>query len=335
MSKGRGRGRGGEHGKSMIIGTSGDDLALLGTVGKDKIVALEGNDVVNAGDGKDKVWGGDGNDQLNGQGGSDKIWGGAGDDMLSGGAGNDRIWGGDGNDIIYGDDAPAGPVVPPTDGTPPTDVPPVTQGKHSNSGESGRGESGMDGNNDRLFGGAGDDEIHGGIGNDMLHGGSGSDKLFGDEGNDRLMGGSGNDALDGGAGNDRLKGGSGEDKLDGGAGNDKLAGGHGNDMLTGGADADTFKFGEMGGNDTITDFETGVDKIDVSNFEFDAAALAAILTAGIQTAETPAVPDDPATAANESVPAIPGGLKLQLDADTSVLINGATLLTLTVADFIL
>ena len=83
-------------------------------------------------------------------------------------------------------------------------------------------------------------------------------------GNDKLYGQSGNDHLEGGSGHDRLYGGSGHDKLYGQSGNDKLYGGSGNDKLTGGSGSDVFVFEKKSGSDTITDFRTGHDKVDVS-----------------------------------------------------------------------
>ncbi|WP_058754293.1 M10 family metallopeptidase C-terminal domain-containing protein [Sphingomonas endophytica] len=99
---------------------------------------------------------------------------------------------------------------------------------------------------------------------EALEGGSGNDTLIGWNGNDWLSGGAGDDLLDGGAGNDTLLGGAGSDKLNGGAGNDLLDGGAGNDMLYGGAGSDTFRFSQIGGTDTIADFTTGDDRIDLS-----------------------------------------------------------------------
>ena len=42
-----------------------------------------------------------------------------------------------------------------------------------------------------------------------------------------------------------------------------LTGGLGNDVLTGGAGADTFVFANNGSLDSISDFQTGVDHIDL------------------------------------------------------------------------
>ena len=62
---------------------------------------------------------------------------------------------------------------------------------------------------------------------------------------------------------------------------DKLTGGTGDDTLTGGTGADTFVFNENSGKDTITDFDTGNDKIDLSGF--DAAITWEDLSARITT----------------------------------------------------
>jgi len=94
-----------------------------------------------------------------------------------------------------------------------------------------------------------------------LEGGNGKDDLTGTGGEDLLSGGNGKDELFGAGGHDLLLGGNGQDSLDGGDGNDALAGGHGGDWLTGGAGADLFVLGEGGGEDVITDFEVGVDRL--------------------------------------------------------------------------
>lgn len=98
-----------------------------------------------------------------------------------------------------------------------------------------------------------------------LFGAAGDDTLTGGGGNDTLWGGVGNDVLAGGAGNDSIDGGAGADVINGGAGNDTIKGGVGADTLMGGAGADAFVYsstGELG--DTILDFQSGVDKIDVT-----------------------------------------------------------------------
>lgn len=117
---------------------------------------------------------------------------------------------------------------------------------------------------DSLRGGSDEDQLRGGAGDDFIRGRDGADVLKGDVGNDTLKGGSGIDTLIGGGGNDAIVGGSDDDRLDGGAGEDVLNGGRDDDRLTGGEGADVFVFGRDAGNDVITDFENGVDQIDLT-----------------------------------------------------------------------
>lgn len=104
--------------------------------------------------------------------------------------------------------------------------------------------------------------------NNQAMGLGGNDKLRGGNGDDRLLGGTGNDTLSGRNGDDLLHGEAGHDRLFGGAGNDTLVGGSGQDTLKGGKGADTFVFSENPGrridHDIISDFESGIDQIDLS-----------------------------------------------------------------------
>jgi Ca2+-binding RTX toxin-like protein len=72
----------------------------------------------------------------------------------------------------------------------------------------------------------------------------------------------GNASIDAGGGNDTLLGSAGNDSLLGNWGNDTLNGGAGADRLSGGSGTDTFAFGTDWGQDTVTDFRHGVDKLD-------------------------------------------------------------------------
>ena len=106
----------------------------------------------------------------------------------------------------------------------------------------------------------------GGAGTDTL---SGFENLTGSAFNDTLTGSTAANVLMGLAGNDTLNGGAGADMLNGGAGNDTLVGGSGADILTGGLDADRFVFSALadsapGTPDLLTDFEHGIDIIDLS-----------------------------------------------------------------------
>lgn len=74
------------------------------------------------------------------------------------------------------------------------------------------------------------------------------------------------DTLTGTADDDLLAGGMFTDQLDGSVGNDILVDGGGSDTLTGGSGADLFVLDADGQIDTITDFEAGVDLLDLSSF---------------------------------------------------------------------
>lgn len=74
----------------------------------------------------------------------------------------------------------------------------------------------------------------------------------------------GGGSITGTNGRDQIVGGNGNDRLSGGAGEDILVDGGGSDTLTGGAGADVFVFEADGLPDWITDFERGVDRLDLS-----------------------------------------------------------------------
>lgn len=88
-----------------------------------------------------------------------------------------------------------------------------------------------------------------------------------------LPGTSGDDIIVGTSQNDEIYGCAGDDLLDGGSGDDEFFSGPGNDTITGGSGADNFKFfgvPELSKGNTvfekiITDFEEGVDEIDISS----------------------------------------------------------------------
>ena len=105
--------------------------------------------------------------------------------------------------------------------------------------------------------------------NSVSLGDGGADDLSGDASDDTLFAGAGSDILTGGGGSDVLHGGSGADTLQGGLNEDVLAGGNG---------ADTFVFTsaqEAGSGttaDTITDFQSGRDTIDLSSIDADTSS---------------------------------------------------------------
>ena len=121
-----------------------------------------------------------------------------------------------------------------------------------------------------VMGEGGADYIAGGDNSDYLFGGSGDDTIEGGAGRgDLLLGDSGDDSITGGEGADTIFGGEGADTIDGGQGADLIFGDAGDDTLTGGAGADIFAFGPGDGNDTITDFNTDEDNINLSMFGAD------------------------------------------------------------------
>lgn len=164
--------------------------------------------------------------------------------------------------------------------------------------------------NDVFFGLAGNDTMKGGAGNDQLFGGDGTDTLDGGTGGDAMQGGDGNDtyivddvldlvleSVD--QGTDLVKAGisfilsddiekltlTGTGDIDGignaldnviiGNDGDNVLNGHaGKDTLTGGLGADTFVLDWLetssAGKDTIKDFVTGTDHIELSKLAFTA-----------------------------------------------------------------
>ncbi len=115
------------------------------------------------------------------------------------------------------------------------------------------------------------DHLTGDGGANTLKGGGGDDQLFGSgntpgEGNDKLYGGDGDDMLTvTSSGMNELHGGNGDDTITGGGGVDTINGGAGDDQMTGNGGADIFVFspGDGDGDDIITDFTAGEDKINL------------------------------------------------------------------------
>lgn len=260
---------------------------------------------VNAGRGDDVVTAGAGNDFLVGGLGRDRLIGGEGADSFIGGAGNDAISGGNGDDVvIYNVSTDGGDRVNTGNGMDQANISAArgtTQIRLTfTSAEVGNGDASDGGtlaNQDGLLavrlqaegardnpGGTlarFDDEgitftsTTAGVTFDVRDLVSGTAR--GDQFQVVVLATAQDDALDfsdasrsyyvnAGGGNDTITGGEVADFLVGGAGADTLNGGEGMDSLLGGGDADIFAFTDEPGNDTIVDFTSGTDKIDLSSF---------------------------------------------------------------------
>lgn len=225
---------------------------------------------------QDTLIGDAGNNEIAGRAGDDTLSGGAGDDVLRGEGGADVLDGGDGHDVATYYFSETGVSVDLATGT---GLGGEAEGDTLTSIEAVQGSNIGDdillgsnladllqgfGGDDVLEGRDGADIVHGGDGADTINGGNDDDFLLGQSGNDQLDGGAGADNVQGGEGNDVLRGGDGVDRLWAADGDDHLIGGTGDDFLRGGNGADVFMFTDAGGNDTVLDFEVGVDQLDFS-----------------------------------------------------------------------
>lgn len=238
-----------------IISFLGDGVLVDAGTGNDIVNGSVGMDTLNGEAGNDQLFGLDGNDIIAGGGDNDTIWGGAGLDTLNGNNGNDFINGGTEKDKLFGN-----------------------------------------GGDDELRGSAGDDTLSGNAGADELYGGGGKDILLIDDDDTVIDGGSGYDrvivtnassniTLDLAAtnieqvwGNNtaetfdasamssfaKIFGGGGADTIIGGAAGDRIYGEAGDDIMTGNGGNDRYFFDAAWGQDTVTDFAIGNDRLDVS-----------------------------------------------------------------------
>ncbi len=159
---------------------------------------------------------------------------------------------------------------------------------------------------------------------------------------ENAIGGGGNDTITGNTANNVLRGSWGNDTINGGDGNDTLVGGIGQDSLTGGLGNDVFVITELDATaatvsflgDTITDFVSGTDKI-----QLDVTALTR-LAGGTWTGNTAGLTGQAgaqganflvmgaaATAAYAQLLYSAGELKVDIDGTGSA--SAVTLVTLT------
>ncbi|THH39034.1 calcium-binding protein [Aliishimia ponticola] len=311
-------------GTSFIVGSARlDDSLVMFEVGG-------GDDVLDGTQSADTIRGGSGDDVIHGLGGDDEIDGGNDDDIIYAGSGIDTVYASAGADRTFGGsnydtfdagffNGAAGGVQIDTafdlfrtpDGTKQ-----LVSGFEKLLGTSQDDDiRGDDANND-LRGLSGNDVLNGRGGNDSLRGSNGDDRLLGADGNDFLFGGFGADDLRGGSGSDQLAGDAGDDFMLGDNGADTLNGGVGEDTMTGGNGADIFVFENyaLGATeyDSVRDFTSGSDKLDLSDFGF--ANAAAVLAGATQRG---------------------WGVRLELDSDQVVALEGLNLADLSGADLIL
>lgn len=278
---------------------------FYGLGGNDTILAGGGDDLLSGGTGNDRLVGGAGNDQLDGGAGADAMSGGTGDDVyvvdnikdavtekanegndtiettltnlsiaklsaienltytglsnatlvgntlantLTGSTGSDTLHGGSGADMMiggFGDDTYI--VDNATDSTQEN----LNMGSDSVQASISYTLS----DNVEHLTLTGKAAING-TGNSL------DNRIIGNSAGNTLIGGQGNDTIDGGAGNDTLLGGDGLDIL---------LSGLGNDTFTGGDGGDTFRFSSALSKtniDTITDFLTNVDRLELDDAVF-------------------------------------------------------------------
>ena len=108
-----------------------------------------------------------------------------------------------------------------------------------------------------MIAGDGDDVVYGGLAPffpDSLNVPDTEGDLVQDNGDDVIYGGGGDDWLYGADDSDEISGGTGNDYIEGGIDNDTLTGDDGNDI---------FAFWDGDGIDTVTDFSSGEDLIQI------------------------------------------------------------------------
>ncbi|KZK77081.1 Bifunctional hemolysin/adenylate cyclase precursor [Pseudovibrio sp. Ad46] len=224
---------------------------------------------------------------LTGNDSDNQINGAAGDDILSGEGGIDILIGGEGNDTYYihhqGDivteelDAGSDIVF--------SSVSFELSGNIESLTLIGNVSINATGNalNNTIIGNNNDNIIDGASGTDTMSGGIGDDTYYVDDLNDLVVEevDEGTDIIFAvtsyglaenvenltltGTTNSYAVGNSLNNTIVGNDGDNFIEGGAGTDVLTGGAGSDSFNFREGMGNDIITDFEVGIDKINIPN----------------------------------------------------------------------
>jgi Ca2+-binding RTX toxin-like protein len=218
------------------VDTARFDLAVIATNLSDKdLVNVEIIEVTN---------GSAGSYDFSAQSESLTIKGGDADDIITGGKGVDKLYGGDGDDTLVAQDTDA-----------------LIDG--------GAGDDTVEFKAAVMARNLSDGDLVGVEYIDITNKGNARYDFSQQSESLEIAGDSGKDVIIGGRNADVIEGDDGDDSLLGGAGNDTLAGNKGNDTLTGGAGSDVFEFEADlldNGVDTITDFVSGRDRLDLSLF---------------------------------------------------------------------
>lgn len=241
----------------------------------------------------DRIVGSGANDNLFGLDGADTLEGGAGDDALIGWYGPDALDGGPGFDSVDYSYSPVGLFINLVD-------PAASTGEAQGDSYIAIERIIATYRADTVLGSAGNDIIAALDGADQVSGGDGDDQIFGGPGADTLDGGPGVDTISFSAStagltvdllqsaastgeaagdvlsefervvgsyfDDRILGTAAGEEIFGLAGADVLRGRGGNDTLIGGAGADLFEFAIGDGDDVVSEFADGVDRIDLRQY---------------------------------------------------------------------
>ena len=323
--------------KNISLSRSGDITTVIASTGDNvspgALIEVRVHGVVNVGDlvfpgTPSFTFVGDdgGDDMLVGSDFGDKIYGRAGNDTITGGLGVDELWGGAGADVFRYTRAAEAPSGGPLEvirdfeaGIDKIDLTGVNQTAISllRSGAStflfadtpnGPMTIGVDGAVNAA---------------DLVYQGTHGIYMLGDAGDNALIGGAAGDTIDGGAGKDAIMGGGGADLIIGGLGADELWGGAGADVFKYVAAADSVP----NGYDVIRDFQTGVDRIDLTGVNETSVSLVRSGASTFLFADTPNGPmtigvDGDVNASDVSL-AGTHGVYLLGDAGSNMLIGGA------------
>ena len=277
---------------------------LTGGDKDDHLYGMDGNDVITGGAGSDYIEGNIGNDTLNGGIGNDTLVGGIDADSMVGGTGNDVYFVDNSLDVVVeaanaGIDTVNSTFNYTLSAT--SNIENLTLIGTATTGTGNALNNVITGNAaaNTLDGGLGADTLIGGAGADIYYVNDSNDKVVEDA--STVVGGldvvrssvsytlpanvenlnfaspgvvataavkgtgnASNNVIEGGSGSDVLTGLGGDDYLVGNMGNDTLIGGAGNDTLVGDNGTETFVFDQLTGVDTIKNFVSKTDKIDLS-----------------------------------------------------------------------